>query len=55
MLREDSGHCLRPVESTWKRSKPLHEDIGLCFRRAAAVEGLGVGFWKGPGNIEHYT
>jgi len=55
MLREDSGHCLRPVESTWKRSKPLHEDIGQCFRRAAAVEGLGVGFWKGPGNIEHYT
>jgi len=33
----------------------LREDIRECFREAAAVEGLGVGFWKGPGKIEHYT
>ena len=33
----------------------LREDIGRCFREAAAVDGLGVGFWKGPGKIEHHT
>ena len=33
----------------------LPEDVGQCFREAAAVEGLGVGFWKGPGMITHHT
>jgi len=33
----------------------LREDIAQCFREAAAVDGLGVGFWKSPGQIEHHT
>ena len=33
----------------------LPEDIARTFREAAAVEGLGVGFWKRPGVIDHHT
>ena len=33
----------------------LPEDVARCFREAAAVDGLGVGFWKRPGEIEHHT
>jgi len=33
----------------------LPEDVARCFREAAAVEGLGVGFWKRPGVIDHHT
>jgi len=33
----------------------LPEDVAQCFREAAAVDGLGVGFWKRPGVIDHHT
>ena len=32
-----------------------HSRIEQVFLAAAEVEGLGVGFWQGPGRIEHWT